>query len=87
MQENELKYYESIGYFMLNKAATGAKSGSIGWLARGKWTFEKAYKIAQAFQTVNEMCEEYEYLYKISKARGWLEKFDWFRGEEIRIEG
>ena len=32
------------------------------------------------------MCEEYEYLYKISKARGWLEKFDWFRGEEIRIE-
>ena len=80
------KYYESIGYFMLNKAATGAKSGSIGWLARGKWTFEKAYKIAQAFQTVNEMCEEYEYLYKISKARGWLEKFDWFRGKEIKIE-
>ena len=80
------KHYESMGYFMLNKAATGAKSGSIGWLARGKWTFEKAYKIAQAFQTVNEMCEEYEYLYKISKARGWLEKFDWFRGDEIKIE-
>ena len=80
------KYYEANGYFMLNKAATGAKSGSIGALAQGKWTFEKAYKIAQAFQTVNEMCEEYEYLYKISKARGWLEKFDWFRGEEIRIE-
>jgi hypothetical protein len=32
------------------------------------------------------MCEEYEYLYKISKARGWLDKFDWFRGQEIRIE-
>lgn len=80
------KHYESIGYYMLNKAATGAKSGSIGWLARGKWTFEKAYKIAQAFQTVNEMCEEYEYLYRISKARGWLEKFDWFRGKEIKIE-
>lgn len=80
------KHYESIGFFMLNKAATGAKSGSIGWLARGKWTFEKAYKIAQAFHTVNEMCEEYEYLYKISKARGWLEKFDWFRGKEIKIE-
>jgi hypothetical protein len=79
-------YYESKGYFMLNKAVTGIKSGSIGALASGKWTFEKAYKIAQAFQTVNEMCEEYEYLYKISKARGWLEKFDWFRGKEIKIE-
>lgn len=80
------KHYESNGYHMLNKAATGTKSGSIGALARGKWTFEKAYKIAQAFQTVNEMCEEYEYLYKIAKAKGWLEKFDWFRGKEIRVE-
>ena len=80
------KHFAAEGYHMLNKAATGANSGSIGWLAKGKWTFEKAYKIAQQFQTVNEMCEEYEYLYKISKARGWLEKFDWFRGEEIRIE-
>ena len=80
------KYYEANGYTMLNRGATGKKSGSIGAIASGKWTFEKAYKIAQAFQTVNEMCEEYEYLYKISKARGWLEKFDWFRGQEIRIE-
>ena len=80
------KHYESQGYKILNKAATGKKSGSLGAIGRGKWTFEKAYKIAQAFQTVNEMCEEYEYLYKISKARGWLERFDWFRGQEIRIE-
>ena len=80
------KYYESHGYTMLNRGATGKKSGSIGAIASGKWTFEKAYKIAQSFQTVNEMCEEYEYLYRISKARGWLEKFDWFRGQEIRIE-
>ena len=80
------KYYELKGYFMLNKAVTGIKSGSIGSLASGKWTFEKAYKIAQAFQTVNDMCEEFEYLYKISKVRGWLEKFDWFRGKEIKIE-
>ena len=80
------KYYEAQGSLILNKAATGAKSGSLGAIGRGKWTFEKAYKIAQAFETVNDMCEEYEYLYKISKARGWLEKFTWFRGEEIRIE-
>ena len=80
------KHCESIGYFMLNKAATGTNSGSIGRLACGKWTFEKAYKIAQAFQTVNELCEEYEYLYRISKAKGWLEQFDWFRGKEIKIE-
>ena len=80
------KYYEAQGSLILNKAATGAKSGSLGAIGRGKWTFEKAYKIAQAFQTVNEMCEEYEYLYKISKARGWLEKFDWFRGSEIKLE-
>ena len=80
------KYYEENGYFMLNKAATGAKSGSIGALAQGKWTFEKAYKIAQAFQSVKELNDEYGYLYKISKARGWLEKFNWFRGAEIKIE-
>ena len=80
------KYYESQGYTMLNRGATGPKSGSVGSIGIVKWTFEKAYRIAQAFQTVNEMCEEYEYLYKISKARGWLEKFTWFRGKEIRIE-
>ena len=80
------KHYESLGFTVLNKAPTGPKSGSIGALATGKWTFEKAYKIAQAFQTVNEMCEEYEYLYRLSKAKGWLEKFNWFRGEEIKIE-
>lgn len=80
------KQYEAQGSLVLNKAATGVKSGSLGAIGRGKWTFEKAYKIAQAFQTVKEMCEEYEYLYKISKARGWLEKFTWFRGEEIKKE-
>ena len=80
------KHYEALGYVMLNKAVTGAKSGSVGALASGKWTFEKAYQIAQCFETVIEMCEEYEYLYKISKARGWLEKFDWFRGRDIKIE-
>ena len=80
------KYYEAHGYTMLNRGATGKKSGSIGAIASGKWTFEKAYKIARAFHSVNEMCEEYEYLYRISKARGWLKKFDWFRGQEIRIE-
>ena len=80
------KYYESNGYVMLNKAVTGAKSGSIGALACGKWTFEKAYKIAQAFQSAKEMNDEYGYLYKIAKAKGWLEKFDWFRGKEIKIE-
>ena len=80
------KHYESKGFVILNKATTGAKSGSLGAIGRGKWTFEKAYKIAQAFHTVNEMCEEYEYLYRISKARGWLKKFDWFRGKEIKTE-
>lgn len=80
------RYYEVKGFLILNKAVTGAKSGSIGSLGSGKWTFEKAYKIAQCFETVRDMCDEYEYLYKISKTKGWLEKFTWFRGEEIRIE-
>lgn len=80
------KRFEIKGCTILNKAATGGRSSSIGALARGKWTFEKAYKIAKAFQTVNELCEEYGYLYKIAKAKGWLEKFDWFRGKEIRVE-
>lgn len=79
-------FYEEQGCFIINEGATGENSGSIGALASGKWTFEKAYDIALNFQSVKEMCEEYEYLYKISKARGWLEKFDWFRGAEIKIE-
>ena len=55
---------------MLNRGTTGKNSGSIGAIASGKWTFEKAYKIAQAFQTVNEMCEEYEYLYNQRQGDG-----------------
>lgn len=81
-----LKHYKSLGLKVLNRAATGAKSGSIGSLGSGKWTFEKAFEIAMNYSSVNELCEDYEYLYKISKARGWIEKFDWFRGAEIKIE-
>lgn len=80
------QYYESLGFDILNKGTTGEKSGSIGSLGRGKWTFEKAYEIARNFESVNEMTEQYEYLYKISKVRGWLDQFYWFRGAEIKIE-
>ena len=80
------QYYESTGFFMLNKAATGIKSGSIGALAQGKWTFEKVFQIAKSFNSAKELNDEYGYLYKLSKAKGWLDKFDWFRGEEIKIE-
>lgn len=51
------KYYEAHGYTMLNRGATGKKSGSIGAIASGKWTFEKAYKIAQAVTTQSSSSE------------------------------
>ncbi len=53
------KHYESQGCLILNKAATGVKSGSLGAIGRGKWTFEKAYQIAKCFHSAKEMNDEY----------------------------
>lgn len=79
-------YYFNAGYNVLNKAATGVNSSSVGALGIGKWTFEKAYEIARQFETVNEMCKEYEYVYRLAKVKGWAEQFTWFRGDEIKRE-
>lgn len=78
--------YEKQGYQMLNKGTTGPKSGSIGALASGKWTFEKVYELARNVHSIAELNKDYPYIYKLAKAKGWINMFDWFRGNEIKIE-
>ena len=80
------KYYTDKAYTVLNKGATGEKSSSVGMLGFGKWTRDKVIEVAKQFETVTDLCEEYEYVYKIAKAKGWLKEFTWFRGNEIRRE-
>jgi len=80
------KYYEASGANMLNIGATGKDSSSVGALDHGKWDFEKVYALAKGYNSIAEFNAAYGYLYKLAKAKGWIDKFDWFRGEEIRIE-
>ena len=82
-KEHELvEYYKENGYHILNKAKTGLKSGSIGALNTGKWTYEECFKLALECTCSSEMGEKSEFAYKKALKRNWLKDYTWFESKK-----
>jgi len=80
------RHYEAQEWNVLNIGATGAGKGSTGNLGFGKWDFETVYNIALNFESASQLNKAYPYLYSLSRNKGWIKDFYWFRGMEIRSE-
>ena len=79
IKEDEwVNWYKNKGYIILNKKKTGLKSGSLGALNTGKWTYEKCYKLALTCNSSTEMSKKSEYAYRKALKRQWIKDYTWF---------
>jgi len=69
-----LKRYQDNGWIILNRA----KTGSIGKLAKDKWTKQACYKEALKYQTRGEFAECNSSAYDKARRNGWLADYTWF---------
>lgn len=75
--------YKSDGWVILNKI----KTGSIGLLARGKWTYEKTKEESKKYKTRAEFVKGNSSAFSAAKKNGWLDEFSWLvNGNKLRAE-
>ena len=70
-----LRYYKENGWKTLNRA----KTGSIGKLAKDKWTKETCYREARKYKTRGEFAEHNGSAYDSARRNGWLVEYSWFK--------
>ncbi|MBS7358182.1 MAG: GIY-YIG nuclease family protein, partial [Bacteroidales bacterium] len=72
-------WYRDRGYEILNKAATGIVSGSVGGLGCGKsrWTKELCFEEAKKYKTRTEFSKKKHSAYKQAKINGWIDDYTW----------
>jgi len=66
--------YRLDGWTILNIA----KTGSIGGLGKGKWTYETVKNEALKYKTKQDWRNNCESSYKVALQNNWLKDFDWF---------
>lgn len=69
-----LQSYQDRGWITLNRA----KTGSIGKLAKDKWTKEACYEEALKYHTRGEFAECNGSAYDSARRHGWLGDYTWF---------
>lgn len=72
------KWYESHGYMMLNKSATGIGKGSLGAISSGKWSRKKCYEEALKYNSSREFEQANGSAYAAALRNGWLKDYTWF---------
>ena len=82
-EEYWVNYYKEKGYNVLNIAKTGKGSGSIGAIAKGKWTKERVFEEATKYQTRNNFRKGCSGAYNAARRYGLLDKMDWFKNGYI----
>ena len=73
------KWYTDNGYIVLNRAKTGVGSGSLGSIAKGKWTRVTCYEEAKKYKTRSEFSKGSSGAYKAALVNGWLDDYTWFK--------
>ena len=70
--------YKESGWNVLNVAKTGIKSGSVGTLGTGKWTYKNCYEEAKKYTTLKDFrkCDNKSAYHKALK-KGWLKDYTW----------
>ena len=72
------KWYESHGYTMLNKSATGIGKGSLGAISNGKWNRKRCYEEALKYKSAHEFEDANASAYTAARRNGWLTDYTWF---------
>lgn len=71
------KKFESDGWKVLNIAKTGKKSGSLGGLGSGKWTYRTCYNEAKKYKTLKEFRKKSPSAYNVSCKNNWQNDYVW----------
>ena len=69
--------YENEGWIVLNQAATGLFSSSLGQIGR-KWTYDKCYEKALLCKTQAEFDKRFRGACASAKENGWIKDYTWF---------
>ena len=80
-QERErfwIEEYKRQGYIILNKAATGRGTSSLGMIGHGKWNRKSCYREAQKYHSAHEFEKANSSAYNAARRNGWLKDYDWF---------
>lgn len=80
-QERErfwIEEYKSQGYTILNKAATGKGTGSLGMIGHGKWNRKSCYQEALKYKCSSEFENARGSAYAVALYNGWLKDYTWF---------
>lgn len=73
-----VNYYKEKGYNILNTAKTGIGSGSIGAIAKCKWTKERVFEEARKYKKRWDFGKKCVSAYNVARKNGWLDEMDWF---------
>lgn len=69
-----LQKYRDNGWITLNRA----KTGSIGKLARDKWTEQTCYEEALKYRTRGDFAKQCSGAYDVARRNSWLDTYSWF---------
>lgn len=77
-----IKQYQKEGWQIINRA----KAGSIGLLAKNKWSKKTCYEEALKYKSRTDFSKHGGGAYEIARQNGWLDDYVWFE-EKIKKHG
>lgn len=74
-----VKEFKRLGWFVLNKAKTGLKSGSVGLLRENKWTEKTCYAEAQKYKRYIDFERNSATAYNKAVKNKWVKQYTWLQ--------
>ena len=71
--------YKNEGWNVLNIAKTGKRSGSLGRLGYGKWTYNSCYNEAKKYDTMKDFRTKSASAYNVSCKNNWIDDYVWLK--------